>query len=181
MKKSIESFQSKNLNGFTRVFGIKIKPIFNVMKVRVFILVFFSCFLFYSCTANKFSIWSKYNEFDESQMYVLYKNDSVGIESFTLGDFTFPISNKEIKKIRKGRIPFNNILLYANTSKPAYEYYILLDYEKKNNLEKKYIRKDTIFNGRTFSVIASKNIPKSDWKFIVNNIRFKNIEKSSEK
>ncbi|MEC5395934.1 hypothetical protein [Bergeyella sp. RCAD1439] len=150
------------------------------MKIHVFILVVFSYFLFYSCTTNKFSALSKYNEFDESQRYVIYKNDTVGIESRTFGDFTFPVSNKEVKKIRKGRIPFNNILLYANTLNPAYEYYILIDYKKKNRLYKKYLRKDTIVDGKTFSFIASKNIPKSDWKFIVSNIHFKNMQKSSK-
>ncbi len=146
------------------------------MKISALVLMIFSCFLFYSCNANKFSVWSKHNEFDKSQMYLLYKNDSVGIESLTFGDFTFPNSNKEVKKIRKGRIPFNNILLYANTSNPAYEYYILVDYKKKKRLDKKYLRKDTIFDGKSFSIVASKNIPKYDWQFIINNIRFKNVE-----
>jgi len=150
------------------------------MKIHVFILVVFSCFLFYSCNTNNFSAWSKYNEFDKNQRYLLYKNDSVGIESLTFWDFTFPLSNKEVKKIRKGRIPFNNILLYANTLDPSYEYYILLNNEKNNKLEKKYLRKDTIFDGKTFSFIASKNIPKSDWKFIVSNIHFKSVQKSSK-
>lgn len=147
------------------------------MKIFKFILVSLASFIFYSCNTTKFSSLSKYNEFDKSQRYLLFKNDSVGIQSSTFWDFTFPLSNKEVKKIRKGKIPFRNILLYAHTVDPTYEYYIILNNEKSNNLEKEYLRKDTILDGQKISLIATKNIPKSDWNFIMNNIHFKSNSK----
>lgn len=128
--------------------------------------------VFTSCTSNNFTHLAKYNAFDETKEYPLYKNDSAKVASSTFGDFKFSKNQKEMKKLKKEKAPFKNILLYARTYQPPYEYYILLNDNMDNSKYKdQYLFKDTIINGNKITLAASKEIPKYDWEFISRNIQ----------
>ncbi|UZT98906.1 hypothetical protein ODZ84_04860 [Chryseobacterium fluminis] len=141
------------------------------MKNRSYLLNGFIALLLVSCSSDIFDPLSRYNQFDKTNKYLLYRNDSLGIKSSTFWDFQFPESKKEIKKIRKGRIPFKNILLYAKTDSPSYEYYILLNNDISKS-ESKYLVKDTIIGKKKISLVATKEIPRSDWNFLTKNFHF---------
>lgn len=142
------------------------------MKKTISIYLVLILILSTNCTSNHFSRLAKYNQFDESQEYLLYKNDSAKVASSTFGDFKFSKNQQEIKNLKTEKIPFKNILLYAKTYHPPYEYYILLnDNTDKTKYKDQYLIKDTLINGNKITLAASKTISKYDWEFISENLK----------
>lgn len=122
---------------------------------------------------SSFDKISKLNEFgkDEEGSYNSYKNSELNIQSLSFADIYFASNRKEFKKLSPEKKPdFNNIIVYGKTQyEPIYDYYILSKVETTKN--ENYITLDTTFsNSKKISLRISKNTPKNDYKFILENI-----------
>ena len=92
-------------------------------------------------------------------------NTAAKFKSLTYGDFQFATNKKEFKLLNQQKAKFDNILIYAKTEQPKYEYYILYN-PKSINLNDDYKYKDTIIENSRFVLAISKIAPPTDAKFI---------------
>lgn len=118
---------------------------------------------------SSFSPYAKHNQFSHEEGYVKYFNEKLNLKSLTFGDFKFASSNKEFKKINPNEKPiFKNILLYAKTNNPDYEYYIVKDVI---NLKSTILKSHIInLNDEKITFIISKKSPQYDAEMIKKNI-----------
>ena len=99
--------------------------------------------------------------------YISVKNEALPFESLTYGDFDFANSKKEYKKIGTGYKPmYKNIILYAHTIDPSYEYYIILGKLDDSSYATFYF-KSIKLNDQFISIAISKDAPMSDAQFIL--------------
>jgi len=102
--------------------------------------------------------------------YTSVTNSHVSLKSLTFGDFKFATNNKDYKRLKLDTNVFDNILFYAKTANPSYDYYILMDpVDTLFNL-KKYELEKTIYKSHKFILLISKDAPFGDAKFIRNNL-----------
>ncbi len=126
--------------------------------------------LFIQCTS--FSKVSKNTIDGHEKGYKSVINEEVNFKSLTFGDFEFAFNNKDYNKINLNKNKFDNILFYAKTKSPEYEYFVLCNPKEKSYNETEYIIKDTLINENKFVLIISKNAPKSDIEFISKNFYY---------
>ena len=102
--------------------------------------------------------------------YTSVTNSTINLKSLTFGDFKFATKNKDYKKIKTDSTLFDNILFYAKTVNPSYDYYVLMDPVDTLYDLKKYELEKTIINDHKFFLLISKDAPFGDAKFIRNNL-----------
>lgn len=125
-------------------------------------------------SCSSFSKLAEHTEIKQEGVYVKVANDKANFSSLTFGDFTFALSCKEYRKLNAGaRPPFNNILIYAKTDKPEYEYFILQNKKRKWFDTEKYFAKDTLIHSTYFTLLISKQAPEKDIRFISENFSVK--------
>lgn len=130
------------------------------------VLIFFS-----SCVS--FSRFSTQTDISLDEGYVTARNKDISFKSHTFGDFKFARNVQEYKKLNdKKHDRLKNILLYAKTEQPDYEYYILHNPTQKKFNTKKFFVKDTVIANNNFVLLISKNAPQADINFIKNNILY---------
>lgn len=127
-------------------------------------------FLFFVLSCSPFSNLSKKTYLGNERGYQSVYNSDAKFNSLTFGDFKFAFNNKEYKKLKKQNTKIKDILFYARTTDPAYEYFILLNPENKKFDAVKYYIKDTIINNNNFVLLVSNDAPERDIKFISENI-----------
>lgn len=132
-------------------------------------LLLFSILISISAGCSPFHELSKKTEIGNDNGYVSVKNEAINFKSLTYGDFKFARSNREYKKLKTDSIKMDNILFYATTVNPAYEYYVLLDPIDTNFNLKKYEQKNISKEGHQFVLLISKNAPFGDAKFLNTN------------
>lgn len=136
------------------------------MKLNFFSIA--SLLIFSSCSS--FSKLSKDTKFGFGDEYPTVYNTTVGIKTLTFGDFKYALNSKEYKKLNKQNPEFKDILFYAKTPDPAYEYYVLLNPKDKNFDHQKYSIKDTLMNGKNIVLLISNKAPSRDIEFIQRHI-----------
>lgn len=134
------------------------------MKLLLFTLSFS---LFYGC--SPFHQLAKKTEFGNKDGYDFVYNNAIHFESLTYGDFKFATSNKSYKKLKKDTLGIDNILFYATTINPAYDYYVLLNPEDTIMDFHRYESKSIIKNGNRVVMLISFDAPFGDAKFLFNN------------
>lgn len=132
-------------------------------------LIFGFFLLLISIGCSPFHQLSKETKIGTKDGYVVATNQQLNLESLTFGDFKFATSNKEFKKLKTDSIAFRNILFYATTSNPTYDYYILVDPVDTNFNLKLYELEKVIQKEHRYYLLISKSAPFSDAKFIRNN------------
>jgi hypothetical protein len=131
------------------------------------IIGFFLLITLISC--SPFHQLSKETKIGNEDGYVAVTNDQLKLKSLTFGDFKFAQNNKEYKKLKTDSTLFDNILFYAATNNPAYDYYILVDPVDTIFNLKLYELEKVIHNEHRYYLLISKSTPFSDAKFIRNS------------
>ena len=123
---------------------------------------------FISCSS--FTKVSNETKIGHEDGHVKIYNTKANLKSLTYGDFKFAMNQKQYKKLNKIKPIFKDILFYAKTKDPAYEYYVLYNPKEKILSDENYFLKDTIIGNSNFVVAISKNAPKPDIKYIMSKI-----------
>mgnify|MGYP003575914210 CR=1 FL=1 len=129
-----------------------------------------------SCTS--FSKLAEHNKFKHDDFMMLYYNESLNLQSHTMGDFKFANNKQEFKKLNNKKPAFKNILLYAKTYYPSYEYYILLNAKPITNTN--FFVKDTMINNNRITLAVSKNNSEEDFRVIASKLATMKSTSSNE-
>ena len=134
----------------------------HVMKKVILGSILISIF----AACSPFSRVSKSSKIGAENEYVTLFNGDTKFKSSTFGDFEFALNNKQFKKLIVGKSELKDILFYAKTTEPSYEYYILYNPKSKVFDMNRFVVKDTIINQSNFVLLISKNAPQKDIDFI---------------
>lgn len=132
------------------------------------IVLLFLVLAFISCSS--YNEISKETKIGTEDSHIKIYNRQANFKSLNFGDFKFALDQKQYKKLNKIKPYFKNILFYAKTKDPAYEYYVLYNPIEKIISNNNYIVKDTIIGKSNFVIAISKNAPKLDIAYIMSNI-----------
>lgn len=131
----------------------------------------YSCLLFIilsiSCSCSSFSSLAKKTNIKPDDYYVVTKNYKAEFQSTTFGDFEFATSQKDFKSLSNKKPAFKNILLYATTSDPAYDYYIFQDLKNTPDTNDRFWIKQISCKGQPLVLAISKKAPDTDVEFIL--------------
>jgi hypothetical protein len=131
--------------------------------ILLFVVVFLTnCSPFHKL-ANK-------TQFGSENGYKKVYNSAAKLKSLTFGDFSFATNNKQYKSLTQQKTAMKDILFYGITTKPNYEYYVLLNPKSRKFDVEKFVIKDTMISKHTIVVLISKNAPARDIKFLTENI-----------
>lgn len=130
-------------------------------------IVFLVLFL---CSCSPFSEIAKSSVIQKEDSYLAVVNSHAGIKALTFGDFQFATTRKEYKKLHRSKSPFKNILVYAKTYEPTYEYYILYNPKNVPNNSNNFLVKDTLIDQSRYLMLISKTAPQKDGLFLRNSI-----------
>lgn len=126
------------------------------------------CLLMTSCAT--FSGLSRETMLGQQDPYCKVYNSKADFMSLTFGDFRFAMNKKDYRKLNPPIISFKEILFYAKTTDPDYDYYVLLNPEKTYQTNNKYVVKDTTIRQNHFVIAVSRSAPSSDINLIFNKI-----------
>ena len=132
------------------------------------IVLLFLIVTFVSCSS--YTIISKETKIGTEDSHLKIYNTLANIKSLTFGDFKFALNQKQFKKLNKIKPYFKDILFYAKTKDPEYDYYVLYNPKEKIISTTIYTVKDTIIRNSNFVIAISKNAPQLDIEYIMNNI-----------
>lgn len=132
-------------------------------------LIVLSAIFLVGCSSfDKSSRLNKFGKDDEG--YNSFTNSELNLKSLSFGDIMFASNLQEFKKLNPSKKPdFKNIVVYGKAIyDPIYDYYLL----SKNDLSKNdnYITVDSTITNKRLLIKISKNIPKEDYKFIIEHI-----------
>lgn len=131
------------------------------LLISITLLTFVAC--------SPFHELAKKTEIGNQDGYVSVVNIEANFKSLTFGDFKFARSNKQYKKLKADSTNLDNILFYAKTVNPAYEYYVLLDPIDTNFNLKYYELKSIKKEDQNYFLLISKDAPFGDAKFLNTN------------
>lgn len=119
---------------------------------------------------SPFSKISKDTKIGAEEAYVNVYNTTANFRSQTYGDFKFATSQQQFSRLHPAKPSFRDILFYAKTNQPEYDYYVLYNPRKKVLDNQGYILKDTIIGTSKFVLAISKKAPKEDIAYIMGNM-----------
>lgn len=125
--------------------------------------------------SSPFHELAKHNEFGSEDGYVRVSNTGAGLKSLTFGDFDFASSPSEYKVLTGKKPPFRDILLYAVTREPEYEYFILLNPKRSPVDGEQYSTREVQIGENTVNVAISRHAPVNDITFIKYNVKSTDI------
>jgi len=139
------------------------------MKLRFFLgSAAIGCFLLSQCTS--FAKHAGKNQFLYEEEHISCVNIPNRIVSVTFGDFQYASNLRTWKKLNDtSRFPYKNVLLYAQTKNPDYDYYLVLDTVVEGDTGYTFVPK--YVNGEYLTLIISNKAPKTDAEFIYEGIR----------
>ncbi len=120
--------------------------------------------------SSPFHKLAKHTEFGSEGGYVSVINPVAGLKSLTFGDFEFATSSREYRSLTGTKPPFRDILFYAVTREPEYEYYVLVNPRSRQFDEGSYSIRDTQIGGKNVVVVISRHAPVNDITFIKFNV-----------
>lgn len=135
--------------------------------------IIFAAIIIFLVSCSTFHPFAKDTIVVQEDSYLKVSNAKAHLSSLTYGDFSFATNKKAFKKLNNGYKPLcKNILFYAKTIDPSYDYYVLyntpcIDYDSSH-----FDRKDIAIDGKKFVVLISKLAPQDDKNFIYNNISY---------
>ncbi len=136
------------------------------MLRKSFIVIFLGISL---AACSSFSKMADNNIILPKDEYISVKNELLAFESLTYGDFDFASSKKEFKKINMGYKPmYKNIILFASTVNPSYEYYIILG-KLDDSTYATYYFKSVKVGEQYISIAISKDAPIEDAEFLLEH------------
>ena len=141
---------------------------FNKIKMKQIILTIILAVSLINC--KTFVKISDKTEFGREDGFIKVCNPAANFKSLTYGDFKFATTKDIYKELKAEKSNIRNILFYAKTPDPSYEYYVLLNPKNKNFNLQKYVVKDTVLSNKNFVILVSKAAPQSDIKFITSKI-----------
>lgn len=121
--------------------------------------------------SSPFHKLAKQTEIGSEAGYVSVSNPAANIKSLTFGDFEFATSSREYRSLTGTKPPFRGILLYAQTSEPEYEYFILLNLRSTAINEEKYSLREIQIGENIVTVAVSRHAPVNDITFIKYNVK----------
>lgn len=121
--------------------------------------------------SSPFHKLAKHTEFGSEDGYVRVSNPAANIKSLTFGDFMFATNTREYRSLTDTKPPFRDILLYAQTSEPEYEYFILLNPRSTAINEEKYSLREIQIGENIVTVAVSRHAPVNDITFIKYNVK----------
>lgn len=139
-----------------------------MVYVSKFYILVFATFILTSC--SNFHHYAGKNKVGSKDGYTQVSNKKAHFNSSTFGDFKFAKSNRQFKKLTNYTPLFRDIVVYAKTQNPDYDYYILLNPEEDFFMEKQYFKKDTIIQSNRLVLLISRKAPESDKDFIFNHL-----------
>lgn len=119
---------------------------------------------------SPFTNVSRSTEFSTEEAYIKITHPAVKFKTLTFGDFKFATTKKQYRLLTKKAAACTDILFYAITQDPAYEYYVLLNPKNKHFDTQKFAIKDTIINRNRIVLLITKTAPQSDITFISEHI-----------
>lgn len=122
------------------------------------------------CACSSFHPYAKQTKIGSKDGYTQVFNTKAMLTTSTYGDFKFATDRRAYKKLTGKSPEFKSILFYAQTEKPSYEYYLLINPEEKIFDGLKFDIKDTMIHNDRFVLLISKNAPQSDRTFILNHL-----------
>ena len=131
-------------------------------------IVLFSFALFSSC--SPFNQLSKNTEIGHDELHRTVYNTEAKLMTKTFGDVRIATDKKQFKALNNGQPDFKDILFYAKTEAPEYEYYVLINSELPEYNSDLYELKDIAIAENKFIVLISKSSPEADKQFILNNL-----------
>jgi hypothetical protein len=140
------------------------------MKPR-FLLLTITAFLTLTACSSPFHKLAKNTEFGSEEGYVRVSNPAANIKSLTFGDFEFATSSREYRSLTGIKPPFKDILLYAVTREPEYEYFILLNPRSAAVNEEKFSLREIQIGENIVTVAVSRHAPVNDITFIKYNVK----------
>lgn len=141
-----------------------------VAKANLYLIVV-AVLIFYSC--SPFSKVAGATHIQSGGSYIAVVNSQVGMKALTFGDFEFAVRRKEYKALHHSKLRYKDILVYAKTSEPTYEYYILFNPKKAEIDSNFFLVKDTLMNHNRYVMLISKSAPQKDVAFLQNSISVK--------
>lgn len=137
------------------------KLLFVIVACTISILSLVQC--------SPFSNKSGKNQFMYEDEHITCVNIPHKIISITFGDFVYASNLRQWRSLNgRMEIPYENVLLYAKTENPAYDYYIVLDSVAAVDTGYSYMPK--LVNDDYVTLIISKKAPQSDSDFIFEGI-----------
>lgn len=121
--------------------------------------------------SSPFHKLAKQTEIGSEAGYVSVSNPAANIKSLTFGDFEFATNTREYRSLTDTKPPFRDILLYAQTSEPEYEYFILLNPRSTAINEEKYSLREIQIGENIVTVAVSRHAPVNDITFIKYNVK----------
>lgn len=137
----------------------------GLLKKYAFVIIAF-CFL----ACSPFSKVADATVIESEAPYISVSNTQAEFKSLTFGDFEFARNRKELKKIGGSAKGFREILVYAKTTRPIYEYCIMYEPENLSMDNPEFTFIDTLLQGKRVVLAISKSAPARDVTFIRNNI-----------
>lgn len=125
------------------------------------------------CSCSPFSKIANRTSVVQDGSYLAVVNPQAGIKALTFGDFQFATHKKEYRALHKSKSPYKDILVYAQTSQPTYEYYILYNPKNLDIDSNNFLVKDTLIDQSRYVMLISTNAPQKDIVFLQNNISIK--------
>lgn len=126
-------------------------------------------FLLILVRCSPFHQLSKATKIGTEDGYVTVTHEPLKLKSLTFGDFKFATKNKEYKKLNQHRSSYDNVLFYARTDNPSYDYYLLVDPVDTTFNLLDYELEKVIGQKQRLYLLISKTAPISDAMFIRNN------------
>ena len=137
------------------------------MKTKSYFALIFPVLLFLA-SCSPFSKMAAQNQFGREDALVLVSNEALNLRSLTYADFDFARNRRELKKITSEKPAFRDVLLYARTYHPPYDYYLLLNAKAPQNPD--YVLRDTLITGNKITLAISKKASEAEVKFISGKI-----------
>jgi hypothetical protein len=131
-------------------------------------LIFFIIIITLS-SCNNFHALSSSNQDNKDDLYAIRYNTSLNLKTSAYGDITLANDKTTYRQnSTHRRLPFNNVWVYGNTQDPSYSYFVLVN--SKSKIGKQYISREKSINGLNIKLVATKDIPQSDFDFLFENI-----------
>jgi hypothetical protein len=104
--------------------------------------------------------------------YIKTSNVTLNFSSLSYADIKYAFNSQQYRELRKGKSPFNHILVYGlATEQPYYEFWILVGLPQKAIDKNSYLVKEKEIGEQLFTLVASKTTPQEDFEFMAAEIK----------
>lgn len=118
---------------------------------------------------HNFHMLSASTQSGKDELYSMHYNEVLNIKALTYGDVSVAQDKATYRKLSHRRLPFNKVWIYGTTLDPVYSYYILIN--SNATIGKHYMMREKRIHNLNIKLVATKDIPQSDFDFLFDNIQ----------